>query len=564
METTMPPTERRIGQFLIQVNGSDLPSDVMDQLDDAIVEQDLAQPAMFSLRFNDKELKLIDGDTFRPGAEIKLSADDPAGRRSVLVVGEVTALEPLLEQQNMVLVVRGYDRSHRLHRGSKTRTFIKESDDGIASQIARENGLRADVEPAGERHEYVIQDNQSDMEFLRARAARVGFQVVVDDRTLKFKRADSSPPAAPAQEWGLTLLSFRTRITTAAQPTEVHVRGWDPKAKKAIVGKAQRPAQPSQIGESRSGGTLGEEAFGSPSVVTITDRPVRTQGEADKMAQSILNQLSGDYLAAEGVSLGNPGLRAGAQVEIKNIGRRLSGKYFVTAARHEYTAQTGYTTTFFVSGHRPSDLLAAIDSAPARHAAAGVVVGIVTNVNDPDKLGRVRVRFPWLHDSHESDWARVATPGAGASRGFSAMPEVDDEVLVAFEHGSLDRPYVIGGLWNGKDKPPAEAVKGGKVQTRTLTTRAGHSITIYDDDSAGKIEIKTQKHKIILEDQGTGKVSIESGGDFELKSSGGKLSITSQGVELSSNAGLKISANAMLDINTSAIMNIKGSMVNIN
>ncbi|HMO59583.1 MAG TPA: VgrG-related protein [Roseiflexaceae bacterium] len=560
----MPPTERRIGQFVIQVNGNDLPPEAMDQLDDAIVEQDLAQPAMFALRFNDPQLKLIDGNLLRPGAEIKLSADDPAGSRAVLLIGEITAIEQLLEQQNIVLLARGYDRSHRLHRGSRTRTFIKESDDGIASQIARENGLRADVESVGERHEYVIQDNQTDMEFLRDRAARVGFQVVVDDRTLRFRRTDTSPAAAPAQEWGENLLSFRTRLTTAAQPTEVHVRGWDPKAKKAIVGKAQRPAQPSQIGESQPGGKLGEAAFGSPSIVTITDRPVRTQSEADRMAQAILNQLSGDYLAAEGVSLGNPGLRAGNQVEIKNIGTRLSGKYFITAARHEYTAQTGYTTTFFVSGHRPSDLLAAISGPPPRNAAPGVAVAIVTNINDPDKLGRVRLRFPWLDDSHESDWARVATPGAGAGRGLSVLPEVDDEVLVAFEHGSLDRPYVIGGLWNGKDKPPAEAVKGGKVQSRTLTTRAGHQISIYDDDGAGKIEIKTQKHTIVLEDSGAGKLSIESGGDFELKSTGGKLSITSSGVELSSNASLKIQANAMLDINTNAIMNLKGSLININ
>ena len=82
----------------------------------------------------------------------------------------------------------------------------------------------------------------------------------------------------------------------------------------------------------------------------------------------------------------------------------------------------------------------------------GVVVGIVTNNQDPDNMHRVKVRFPWLNQDHESNWARVATSMAGNGRGAYFLPEVDDEVLVAFEHGLIDQPYVIGSLWNGKDQ----------------------------------------------------------------------------------------------------------------
>src|ERR1700750_1699162 len=84
----------------------------------------------------------------------------------------------------------------------------------------------------------------------------------------------------------------------------------------------------------------------------------------------------------------------------------------------------------------------------------GVVIGIVTNNQDPDGMHRVKVRFPWLNLDDESHWARVATPMAGDKRGAYFLPEPDDEVLVAFEHGSLEHPYVIGSLWNGKDKAP--------------------------------------------------------------------------------------------------------------
>jgi len=111
------------------------------------------------------------------------------------------------------------------------------------------------------------------------------------------------------------------------------------------------------------------------------------------------------------------------------------------------------------------------DGADAR--LPGVAMAIVTNNKDPDGLGRVKVKLPWLDDGFESDWARVVTAMAGAGRGLYWLPEVNDEVLVAFEHGRLDSLYVLGGLWNGKDKPP-ENNQDGKNNVRALKSRSGH------------------------------------------------------------------------------------------
>jgi phage protein D/phage baseplate assembly protein gpV len=592
----------RISQFFIQVNGSDLPGEAMDQLDSATVEDDLAQPAMFTLRFNDPRLELTDGATFALGAEVKLGAADSEGRRKPIIVGEITAVEPFLEQQHMTLTVRGYDRAHRLNRGTKTRTFLKQSDSDIARKVASEAGLQAEVETTSARHEYVVQDNQTDLEFLRERAQRNGFQVVVEERKLRFRPAEKSPPAAPDLDFGQNLLSFRARITAARQPSEVHVRGWDPSTKKAIVGKATSAAQASSIGDGKKGGEAAKAAFNGAATLVVTDQLVMTAAEATSYAQAILDDENSDYLTAEGRCLGEPGLRAGHMVKVTNAGKRMSGSYFVTATRHEYTLTEGYVTTFFASGQHPTSLLAALRDRPSGRSASGVVTAIVTNANDPQKLGRVKLAFKWLDDQHETDWVRVVIMGGGSSRGLMILPEVDDEVLVAFEHGDLNQPYVIGGLWNSKDKPPSEAVNGGKVQTRTLTTRSGHAITLRDDDSAGQIELKTKKHTAILDDSGSGKVqiktgkhtvtlddtgsgtitvksarhsltlddtgvgkvAIESGGDIELKGPGGKLSITASGIEINSQTMLKMQANAMLDVKSTGILTIQGSLVKIN
>jgi uncharacterized protein involved in type VI secretion and phage assembly len=195
---------------------------------------------------------------------------------------------------------------------------------------------------------------------------------------------------------------------------------------------------------------------------------------------------------------------------------------------------------------------------------SGVVVGVVTNNQDPDGLGRVKVTFPWLSDNEESFWARVAAPMAGNDRGLYFLPEVQDEVLVAFEHGDPGFPYVLGALWNGKDKPPANN-GDGKNDIRTIKSRSGHVIHLDDSSDAGKIEIidSSGKNKIII-DTANNKIEITSSTDIILSATGGTIKLNAQKIEINSSADTKVVAEAGMDIKASGVMNIKGAMVNIN
>jgi len=144
----------------------------------------------------------------------------------------------------------------------------------------------------------------------------------------------------------------------------------------------------------------------------------------------------------------------------------------------------------------------------------GVVVGLVTDVNDPLKQGRVRVNFPWLDDQHQTDWIRIATMMAGNKRGTFFMPELQDEVLVAFEHNNPRMPHVIGFMWNGQDAPP-----GDDVRDRRITSKNGHSIRFLDSTpsggSLGALVIEdAHGNKITLSN---GKISIEAVGVLEMK-----------------------------------------------
>lgn len=202
---------------------------------------------------------------------------------------------------------------------------------------------------------------------------------------------------------------------------------------------------------------------------------------------------------------------------------------------------------------------------------SGVLIAVVKSTKDPEGLGRVQINFPWKGKENEMYWARLATLMTGNNRGTVFYPEVNDEVLVAFEDGDIDYPYIIGSLWNGQDKPP-EKNSEGKNNLKMIKTRCGHTIILDDTEGGEKIEIidKTEKNKISI-NSSTKKISIECEGDLELSATKGKIIIKAKEIEIKSTSSAKIEASAGMelkgagmDLKASGTLNIKGSMVNIN
>jgi len=195
---------------------------------------------------------------------------------------------------------------------------------------------------------------------------------------------------------------------------------------------------------------------------------------------------------------------------------------------------------------------------------SGVATAIVTNNQDPDKRGRVKVKFPWFSDQNESDWARVAAPMAGKDRGLFTLPEVGDEVLVAFEMGDIRFPYVVGSLWNARDTPP-ENNSDGKNNKRELKSRSGHIVRLDDTDNDGKIEIldSSGKNTIVIATKDN-KITISADSDITIQSANGKLKISAKGVEITSKADVKIEAQQDINLKATGQLNAKGSTINLN
>ena len=198
----------------------------------------------------------------------------------------------------------------------------------------------------------------------------------------------------------------------------------------------------------------------------------------------------------------------------------------------------------------------------------GVALAEVTNNQDPLKWGRVKVKYPWRENAPESDWARIVALAGGKNRGTLWLPEVGDEVLVGFDKGDIDHPFVLGGMWNGVDVPP-ETNDDGKNDTKLIRTRSGHQVKYFDKPGEESIEIKTQGGHVLLMDDKAGSAQIE------IKDSSGsnKITIDTIGNSLTIESGLSlkiksqtidIEAGASMNIKASGTISIQGALVRIN
>ncbi len=560
--------EPHLPQFNLKIDGAVVPKECMDAMLDCVVENSLHLPDVCTIRIHDAEFQWLDKETFKEGKKVEVQAGEGRDALTTIFQGEVTGIEMDLAGHGVpTIVVRCFSKAHRLHRGRLSRSFVQVTDTDIVRKVGQELGFRVTADDTSQVHDWVMQNNQTNWEFLQQIAARVGYRLYVKgEDELCFKKVEAGGAQAVKVEWGKTLRSFRPKVAASPQVDQVIVRGWDPKTKQAIVGRKTSPSGTPQTQDGSSGGQISSRAYGQAKMVVV-DRPVHTQAEADQMAQSVLDHIAGDYLEAEGLCYAMPNLKPGMEVEVPNIGKRFSGKYYATSTTHTYTPAEGYATQFTVTGKGAGTLLSILNTeGMVRRAPLGgnVVVGVVTNNQDPDDLARVKVKYPWLTEEHESFWARLVCPMAGPDRGFEFIPEVDDEVLLAFEHGDIHRPFVIGALWNGKDKPvepSSVAISGGKVNRRTIKTRIGHEILLDDTDDKGEISFTTKSgHKVILDDKNENIKAITKDGHYlilddrnrkivlEHSSASHKITLSPSGIDIRTGGDFTVQADGKVSI----------------
>jgi phage protein D len=347
------PNGPLVPDFDVIINGTAINADAQAHVLSVSVDDQVALPSMFTLELagsdeqGDEVPWIDDENLFAIGhvVEVKMGYAD---NLETLFKGEITGLEPEFAFDRLPsLTVRGYDRRHRLQLGRKTKTFVQQKDSDIASQVASQAGLTAQVTDSKVVHEYVVQANQTDMEFLQERARRIQYEIGIDDKTLLFRPVNNDASEALTIKMDDDLLEFYPRLTASTQISEVKVMGWSPKDKKSLLGQAGVGKESSTMGGQQSGAQLVQSAFGDVTGVIAT-RPVMTQAEADQMAEAHFNERVLTLISGEGMCRGRTDLRSGMVIKIDGVGQRFSGQYYVTGVVHQYRPQHSYQTHFTI------------------------------------------------------------------------------------------------------------------------------------------------------------------------------------------------------------------------
>lgn len=337
--------------YEVHVDGSKIPPEVHVEIYQMEVDLDIYSVGMFTIMVSAGErdlekYKLIDSDHFRPGNEIKIKMGygEPL---DTMIVGEITSLAPEYSGTGAIgLHVQGYDRLYHLGIGRKTRSFQSMKDSEIASQIAEDWSLTPDTAPTDITHEYVMQNNKTDREFITQLARRNRFMVRVEDKTLIFKMPAEDAGKTVTLTYNLDLIEFYPRLSTIRQNSKTTVRGWNPKEKKELKGEAGVGDETTKMEGDKTGGET-VRSINEENAFVINAENVSTKEEAEGIARNHFNAMAMQYVTGEGCCIGNTGIKAGEVVELKELGERFSGHYYITSCRHVLNEQ-GYLTYFKV------------------------------------------------------------------------------------------------------------------------------------------------------------------------------------------------------------------------
>lgn len=337
-----------VASFKLLLNGSELSKELFLAVYGITFEDELNLPSMFTIKFNIVDFikgawRGIDLKTFKLGDTVKISMGIDS--EVDMMTGEITSLDYTFGD-SCFMDIRGYDRLHRLRFGTMRRSFKDMKDSDIASSIASEISLTADTTDTGTVHPYVFQNNQSNYEFLIDRARRIGYEILVDDKTFTFRKSQEDKSPEVILEYGKDLQSFSVQVKTLTEGSEVEVRGWNVKDKEEISSTATKGSEKTKMSGKESGYEMSEKAFLASSV-SIVDDVVLDSKDAEDIAKAKYNMMLKEFLTGEGECVGNPKIRAGKTVEIKGVGDRLSGTYYVVSTVHSIN-QGVYMTTFRV------------------------------------------------------------------------------------------------------------------------------------------------------------------------------------------------------------------------
>jgi phage protein D/phage baseplate assembly protein gpV len=425
----------------VSIDGDDPAAPFAASIRTLEVSQSAYEPAACEITVRDAAGTLAARLTLGASLRVRLGA-----AQDTVFAGTVAAIEYRLDASNEREVrVLAYDALETLRRRMSVHTYVGVSFADLATELARDCGLTVGPIPPTPAYRRIVQHRRSDLALLADIAERSGLAFGVEDGALAVYALPGTG-APTVLTYGVELREVSVVASATESVGGVDVSGWD----------AQRV-------EPRSGKAAG----GSGSrALPITNVVVDSDAHADGIARSQVARRAIAAMRVDAIADGDPHLRPGARVRFAGVPDAAAGPHTITHAVHRFDPRGGFSTTFGTA-------------LPPPHAPDQVVtgtLGVVADVRDPEKLGRIKVRYPALADA-ESDWLQIVAAGAGGGKGVVALPAVDDNVLVLMLDGDPAHGIVIGALYGAGGMPQ----RGSQPVTGyALFSPGGHIIELID------------------------------------------------------------------------------------
>ena len=470
--------------------------------------------------------------------------------------------------------------------------YDKSASDIIGSIVGNYPVTVGKIESTKGTYKFDTQYRETDFEYVMRLAAGSGMFAWYSGRD--FNLGPAGGEKTVELKWREDLGAFRIGLGTA--PVEFKADVYNYEQKKTYSQDSKSISQDAVLSNISKTSPDASRKIYKDSGFSSAPKMVGDAQTLDKTLKNERRKAMGSMITCVGQSI-VPELRVGSCARITGM-EKLDGQYWVTEVSHIFDESGKYHNTFLCapldiaypgvkqgrkdleSGEERKAETASVErvAATRKEPVVGMHVARVVDLKDPDKLGRIKISYPWL-DSEQTAWVRMVVPHAGKDRGWYALPELDDEVLVGYEQGNTDHPIVLGCLYNKGNAPMQEAISSDN-DVKMLMTRSGNKIVFNDKDGAEQIVIsqKDGKNQIVLDISGPS-ITISTEGDISVK---GKQNVTieaDQGItikaasdvkieganiEIKASANIKSEAGANNEIKGNAMVNVKGGMINLN
>ncbi|UCD17293.1 MAG: type VI secretion system tip protein VgrG [Candidatus Zixiibacteriota bacterium] len=471
--------------------------------------------------------------------------------RELEFIGVVTkvSLENSIDGINIVNVT-AHSPTVALDGGKVNAFYLDQSAGDIINAIVDKYQItKGDTESTSGEYKFNVQHHETDYEYVMRLATAKGLFAFYDGK--EFCAVKASGADTEELVWRKTLGAFTVGLGTASQ--EFNAASYNYEQKKIYTQDTKSIPQEAALSEISA---VAPEASKQVYTGSGFSSAVKTIDDAQSLDEILKNERSravSRMISCCGQSI-VPKVAVGHGVKITGMAK-FDGTYWVTEVKHVFDESGKYHNSFICS---PLDT-AAPQYESKTQPKTFLQSAVVVDNNDPDKLGRIKVKFPWLGD--ETIWIRVLSPHAGNGHGWICTPEIDDEVLVGFEHGNPNYPIAIGSLYN-KDNKPSDESGDSENNVKIFCTKGGNQIYLGDADGSQSIKITQGKNQLILSMDGP-KITIEStDGDISIKAKNIKLE-SDQKIEVKSGTDTVIEAGGNLQLKGSIEGKLEAGMVTV-